>query len=111
MRQGAGGLPALWRRVNDGAAEELVENVEQMQISYGVDTNGDRQLDEYRAASAVANWENVLSVRISLLLAGVEDNVTEDPQQVTFDGVTFTAGDRRLYQVMTTTVALRNRLP
>ena len=111
VRQGASGLPSLWRRVNDNAAEELVENVEQMQIRYGVDTNGDRQLDEYRSADAVANWDNVLSVRVSLLLAGIEDNITDDPQQVTFNGATFTAGDRRLRQVMTTTVALRNRLP
>lgn len=111
VRQGAAGLPSLWRRVNDAPAVELVENVERMRIRYGVDTDDDRRIDEYQTASAVADWENVLSVRISLLLAGVEDNITEEPQQVTFDGATFTVDDRRLYQVMTTTVALRNRLP
>jgi type IV pilus assembly protein PilW len=102
--------------------QELVEGVENMQVFYGVDANNDGQVDPaYVDASAVANWNNVLSVRVILLLASPENTVNLENQWVMFPpadtgnantaGSGFTAGDRRLYQVFSTTVGLRNRLP
>ena len=55
----------------DRANEELAEGIEDMQITYGVDTNNDKAVDQYVTANAVADWATVLSVRISLLLASV----------------------------------------
>lgn len=111
----AGNPPALFRRqlLNNGAlgpAEELVEGVESLQILYGVDITGDRQLDQYVTADAVGDWQDVLAVRISLLLVSVENNLVDPGQQILFnDLATQAPGDRRLRQVMTTTIALRNR--
>jgi len=91
--------------------QEVVENVERMQIRYGEDLNGDRAADEYRAANDVSVWDNVVSVRVSLLVSNGEmQNVVDDPQTLILDGEIFDAQDRRLYQVFTTTIGLRNRL-
>ncbi|CAK0743868.1 type IV pilus assembly protein PilW [Gammaproteobacteria bacterium] len=101
--------------------EELVEGVENMQIFYGEDSNGDRIIDQYVDASASPDWKNVLSIRIFLLITSQdENNLVEQPQIYFFPNDTgdsniiarmVTAKDRRLYQTFSTTIALRNRLP
>jgi len=107
------GRPGLYR--ND---EEIVENVEQFQVSYGLDTTFDAQINEYVTATDMlasgSPWDNVLAVRLNLLFSsGDEDNLTEQPASLTFNGGTFTAeaDDRRLYRVFTATVGIRNRVP
>lgn len=120
---GQSGRPALFRRVNLDAAEELVEGVERMQFLYGVDTNGDRIADPHAAGNAywtgaqveAANrWGDVVSLRASLLLQSVDNNVTDTPQSIGFEGTVMNTGpgaDARLRQVFATTIAVRNRLP
>jgi len=103
--------PSLWRKVGAGASDELVEGVEDMQILYGQDTNGDQIVDLYEPADDVADWTEVVAVRIALLVAGQEDNVTVENQTVTFNNASSTATDRRIRQAFTTTVAVRNKLP
>ncbi len=90
--------------------EELVEGVEDMQILYGVDDDGDGYPNRYFQANDVVNFNSVVSVRIQLLLHSFDDRVTEDPQTYTFNGVTVTPNDRRIRQVFSTTIALRNRI-
>ncbi len=104
--------PSLYRAntiAGAGVAEELVDNVENMEIEYGVDTNDDNAADEYRAAAAVSNWESVISVRLRLLVASADNNILPAAQSHTFNGTT--VSDRRMRQVFTTTIAIRNRLP
>lgn len=113
------GLPALFR-ASGGTVEELVDGVEDIDIVYGVDTSlpePDGIADNYVRADAVANWAQVVSVRISVLAVGTDGNVTTNAQTYTFrdttgDGVadTQTAPDRRLRQVFSSTIALRNRV-
>lgn len=108
-------IPELWRRTTNGSAtpvdEKLVEGVEQMQLRYGEDDDGDSQVDEYRLADAVSDWSAVVAIRISVLMVSPNDNVTEEPQGYTFAGTTVSnPGDNRLRQVFTKTVALRNRI-
>ncbi|MCB1782217.1 MAG: PilW family protein [Candidatus Competibacteraceae bacterium] len=102
--------------------QELVEGVVDMQIFYGEDTNSDRVIDQYVDASAVAvaDWPNILSVRVNLLLTSLDNNIVSQPQTVFFPadtgssavvGGSFTASDRRLYQIFSTTIGIRNRLP
>lgn len=55
--------------------------------------------------------EKVVSVRISLLMQSIENNIASQPQSYTFNGTTTTPTDRRLRQAFTTVVALRNRMP
>lgn len=108
---GVGGEPALFRLNHDGSVDELVEGIERIALQFGEDTNGDREIDVYRPADQVSDFESVVAVRVSLLLRGREDNVTDEPQTVSFPpGQSFTAGDQRLRQVFTATVSLRNRL-
>jgi type IV pilus assembly protein PilW len=88
---------------------EITEGVENMQIVYGIDTNADGVVESYSAANAVANWSQVAAVRISLLVAGNDDNVATSKQQYNYNGALVDAPDRRLRQVFTTTVSVRNR--
>lgn len=122
IRNNPAGRPALYRTTTGTghatAAEELVENVENMQITYGVDTTGDRAVDSYVTADNVANWGQVAAVRVRLLLVSPDNNVAENVQTYAYvdtnnNGIPddVVAGDRRLRFVFTTTVGVRNRLP
>lgn len=103
--------PSLFRAVNGAAnAEELVENVERMRVRYGVDTTGNGVANNYELADDVTDWARVVSARVSLLVRGSRDGLTENNQNYVFDGVAITADDGRLRHVITSTVALRNRL-
>ncbi len=106
---GESGEPALWRSVN-GVDEELVESIEQMQLLYGVDTSDDDHPNQYMNATDVTNWYDVMSIRLMLLVRSVSTGVVEAPQVITYNGATGTAADKRLRQVFTTTIALRNRV-
>lgn len=101
--------PALYRKVGARDAEELVRGVENMQIEYGEDLDGNWTADAYRTADGVADWKNVVSVRISLLMQTIENNIASQPQSYTFNGAATTPTDRRLRQAFTTVIALRNR--
>ncbi len=94
-------------------AEELVEGVQDMQILYGADTDtpADGVANYYvSAGTSGLDMTQVVSVRISLLMQTVEDNITSSPVPYTFNGATVTPTDRRLRRVNTFTIALRNRL-
>lgn len=91
-------------------AEELVEGVENLQILYGEDTSqvslatcpeDGCSVDAYVTADAVANWNRVVSVRITLTMRTIEDNLATEEDA---------AGDRRIRRNFTTTIAVRNRL-
>ena len=122
------GRPGLYR-ASAGAAEELVENVEDMDIVYGVDTtlpDRDGIIDAYLRADQMtaANWGRVVSARISLLVVGQEERITAGRQTYAFGetgGIAGTDGDGlpntreapadgRLRHVFTTTISLRNRV-
>ena len=57
---------------SDGGVTQvaLVDNVEQMQFEYGVDSDGDRVVDTYQKADAVSDWKKVLSIRASIIVRG-----------------------------------------
>ncbi len=118
MANGASGDPAVWLAAWNPAVAgnydiyELADGVEQMQILYGEDTGGGNEYaDTYVDASAVANWANVRSVRINLLLRS-RDRITTEPRAFVFNGANANTGnDLRLRLAFSTTVALRNRLP
>ncbi|ORU90201.1 MAG: hypothetical protein A6F71_04335 [Cycloclasticus sp. symbiont of Poecilosclerida sp. M] len=114
IRKGEGGRNALWAYDNTaGKARELIEGVENMQIKYGVDTTGDDIIDVYQTANdvgAAANWGNVISAEISLLVETQADNLTTDKLIYTYNGATVTSPDNRLRRVFTTVVGIRNRV-
>lgn len=104
--------PALFRIHNTGAQEELIEGVQNMQILYGEDTNNDFIADTYRSAADVADWENVITVRLALLMRTLDPNFGEEPDARTYDLLGTVVGpfnDNFRRRVFTSTVLLRNR--
>lgn len=109
-------IPTLYIRhfgtdLKPGPAQELLEGVESMQILYGEDTDSDKSPDYYASADSVTDWENVISVRISLLLRTRKNNLVLNKQRPIFNGaqIVVKKGDRHLRKVYTFTVSLRNR--
>ncbi|MDX1634636.1 MAG: PilW family protein [Marinobacter sp.] len=115
---GASGGPALFMRtgVLSGASVggvqtvELIDGVENMQILYGEDTNGDGAANAYRTAAAVADMEDVVSVRVSLLIRSSQERVLDSAQALTFNGTAVDGSDLRLRRVYTLTSTIRNRM-
>lgn len=131
----AAGVPSLYRQRPLGAtnvvtAEELVEGVEDMRVTFGVDTTPtvDGLIDPAAAdpylsiakiddgsipalgATVDDHWSRVVSVRISFLMQTPENNIATDPQTYAYNGASSVlATDRRLRKVFTHVVRLRNR--
>lgn len=117
--------PALFQRRLSatgvlGPAEELIEGVANMQILYGetLDNDNRNSADAYLPANLVTDWNNIVSVRISLLVESIENFLASSPQAYTFNGVTYDSlggngtlpDDRRRRRVFTTTLSLRNKV-
>ncbi|PIE41213.1 MAG: hypothetical protein CSA49_04725 [Gammaproteobacteria bacterium] len=105
--------PALFRKINNSPAAVVAENVVDMQISYGEDTDStpDFEVDIYRTADNVVDWARVISTQINLLVASDNDNIVNGTtgMSLPFNGQTYTAPDRRLYRAVTATTTIRNR--
>ncbi len=97
----------------------LVDGVHDMRFRYGVDTDADGEPNNYVEPPAAINWNNVVSVEISLLLRDTSVTAAlnaSDRQTYTFPSwaatpTTSPVGDFHLYTVMGTTINLRNRAP
>lgn len=111
----ADGIPALYRQDGTTAAVELAQGVENLQVLYGIDNSPsdvNQSADVYSAAGAVTDWDNVVSVRLHLLMRTVENAIAEAPQTYRYVGTEINAatGDRYIRKEFTALVALRNRL-
>lgn len=105
------GEPALWRNVN-GQDQELVEGVEQLQILYGVNSDPSATSpNQYLTSDRVTDWNQVVAVRIMLLLRSPDRVNLDAPQNYRFNKADLVATDNRLRQVINTTIALRNQIP
>ncbi|MCK4609213.1 MAG: PilW family protein [Gammaproteobacteria bacterium] len=71
---------ALYEEVNQGEQDELIDGVRNMQIIYGVDTNGDDRVNSYLRAAEIKDWSKVLSVAITLYFQ--TDNDKLKPWQI-----------------------------
>ena len=106
----AGGALVCQRDANP--AVTLINNVNDLQVLYGVDTTGDGAIDQYVTAAPAPAWDNVLAVRLCLEMQTVNNNVTPAAQTYTnCNGDPIIASDRRFRRTFSTTIALRNRLP
>ena len=110
------GEPSLYRQTGaTQPADLLIEGVEAMQIAYAEDTTSDRVADVNRPANLVADWDNVMSVSLALLVRSEEQGTDIDTK--TYQLLPAALGgalvdpvdDRRMRMVFTTTAALRNR--
>jgi type IV pilus assembly protein PilW len=121
--------PSLYCKGNGGAAQPLVENVEDMKISYGVapsTATTTLTVAGYLSASSLATvvttpafasvqdrWSKVATVRICLIVRS-EQAVAPSADSARYndcDGVTVTnPPDLRLRRAYSTTIVLRNRV-
>jgi len=106
LRNNPADEPALYRKRANTDPEELVEGVENMQITYGEDTTqvsvatcpeDGCSADAYVSADAPPDWDRVVSVRLTLTMRTPSTRV----------GM---GGDGRIRKTFTTTIAVRNRL-
>jgi len=108
-----GNIPVFAREALDSngtpVKESLVNGVEQMQFQYGVDTDGDTNVNQYLDAADVADWNQVRTVRYWILVrancqeAGYTDNTTYQ-----LGNVSYTPGDHYRRALYSSTVALKN---
>lgn len=118
-----GSITSLVSNVGLAAPQELVPDVENMQILYGVDTDGDGVANLYESAKNVSTWTGtaIVSVRIALLTrsdSGVIpasvpgtydlDDVTITPPPTTATPAVTTT--RRMRKIFTETITLRNHV-
>ena len=95
------------------SSNPLIEGIENMQILYGIDFNKDKVADYYVSANSAwlaADWLNVISLRISLLVVTVDDYLTTQHMPYSYNGVTTTPTDYKIRRVFNTTIAIRNHL-
>jgi type IV pilus assembly protein PilW len=110
------GQPALWREFHDGTGvdqQPLVDGIEQMQFLYGEDLDLDGAPDSYVSADAVGNWNQVVSVRATLLVRTIDeygDETDTKTYDINGDGNNpfIAPGDRRSRKLVSATVLLRN---
>lgn len=114
--EGTNGEPALFRRLMTPlqAPQELVSGVETLQILYGVNTNGTNAADSYLPADEVGNWDEVVSVRFSVMTRSREE-VLDDVNNRSFEMLGSEVsqgnnGDRRVRIVSVSTTAIRGRM-
>ena len=110
-RQDGDAVPALCRkRLPSLTTECLVEGVENMQLEFGIDDDGDFQADRFDPAPTSNEMESAVAARIYLLLRSVNPvtGYTND-RSFTLGSTPVPAADDSYYRrVFQTTVLLRN---
>lgn len=95
-------------------AECLAVGVQDVQLTWGLDTNDDEIVDRYKTAPTAAELDSALSVRLQVLMR------SRDPDRSYLNQKTYTLGDvthsysnsdqdHYLRRVYSTTILLRNR--
>ena len=95
--------------------EPIAENIEAMQVEYGIDGDGDGFADRYQPIPGLADWENVVSIRVILLVASSDDVLEKLPAEtrefiLAGEKITVPA-NKKIYRVFSTTIPLRNKTP
>ncbi len=103
-----------------GLTQALVSDVQDLQVIYGIDTTGDQSADQYVEAPTAAQWPQVVTARVCVLIQSANNGLTTAPQTFlncagalgTVPGSTTTAGagDLRLHRSFVATYNLRNRI-
>jgi type IV pilus assembly protein PilW len=74
------GIPTLmrwiYRKVDDdddkALPEPLVEGIEYLELEYGVDSNGDGNVDDFKTAPLDDEWRDVVGIKVHLLARNLE---------------------------------------
>ena len=115
-RAGASANSLYCQGNGNNSAQPILNNVEDMQLMYGVAALNDVSVSQFLNATQVAslsddqhqNWGRVVSVRLCLLLSG-ERNLAIEPQRYNdCSGNDRLASDRKLRAVFKRVVTVRN---
>jgi type IV pilus assembly protein PilW len=88
----------------------VVDGIEDLQVSYGIDANRDGNVEFYTAAPTAAQFPQVSAVRVNILVRGLQPNVAVGGTQTySFNGANVTATDGFLRRVFTATYTVRNQ--
>jgi type IV pilus assembly protein PilW len=83
-------IPGLWRLTLNGGvlqSEVLADGVEQIQYTYGVDTDSDTVADQFLSASSVSDWSQIVSVTIDMVIrAPSQDQSVSDTKTYALAG-------------------------
>jgi type IV pilus assembly protein PilW len=114
VRLNDAGQPALYRLDNNSATNDnnpmqLVEGIENLQVTYGLDLDSDGAANQFVDAPT-AVWPQVVAVRVVVTVRSIEDNLASATRTYNFNGSN-NLTDRRLVRTFSATVGLRNRLP
>ncbi len=99
-------ISALYVHHMQDRDEELIENVDRMQVQYGVNSNAGEL--QFYSEHAISDWEKVQAIYIHLLLDSGEPALSK-PQHLSWKGNNEEAPDRRLYKNWNVIVGLPNR--
>ncbi len=88
----------------------LLENVEDLQVLYGVDTDANQSVDQY--VTSPADWNQVLAVRLCVQVRSDKTNIV--PAGTNYlncnNALVANAADRRMRRTFSATYNLRNRI-
>jgi type IV pilus assembly protein PilW len=105
---------SLWRKTGNAAvSDEIADGIDRLEVQYGVEVAG---AVTYMDASAVTNWDTVVTVRIAVLARAPDayGNDLDTQAHVLFSSPTRVAtapyNDRFQRKVFTATIALRNQI-
>ena len=104
---GTDGEPTLYLKSGSAAGIEMIGGIEDLQLLYGEDLDGDVSADRYLPANSGIDMANLVSVRVHLLVRS-KDEVNHLNTLYRFMGNEITAEDRRLRREFITIIQLRN---
>lgn len=90
-----------------GTTVTLANNVEDLQLLYGVDTTSDGEANQYVNASS-ATMTDAVSVSICLIVRSTDNAVSVVPNYIDCTGTSVTATDFRIRKTLNIIVNLRN---
>ncbi len=105
---------SLWRKAGTSAPVELVEGIEDLQVLFGVSTDGDSTPNQYLLANEVLDWKEVTMIRVTVVANTIDDvGGSSTPThgctvQQCLEGEPANGVDGLMRRAFTQTVKLRN---
>jgi len=113
--QAGDGIPTLCRKILDPAAagmntECLAAGIENLQVEYGIDTNGDGFANVYMPDPDIFELQDVVGARVSLLVRSSEVDVRyqNDKTYTLSNAVPYSPQDSFHRRIVSTTVGIQN---
>ncbi|WP_299584248.1 PilW family protein [uncultured Microbulbifer sp.] len=110
ISEGAPGSKSLFVQEHEGKPQELVPGVEDMQVSYGLDTTDSGIVDKWQIAGADDVMAKVVAVKIELVISSDSDSGANSQTITRLDGTSYEPdADGKLRKLYVATIKVRNR--